>query len=433
MDSTLDPVRPEPLGARRRGAVQLARFGADPLAYLDGARELEGDVLSARLGSEVVHLIRKPELIKAALVNEDWPPISRGRLMSLNRWYSGGLILTEGAEHHRQRDQLWKPLLAEPGTPAIAVARAEAWADTWTEDKPIELFGGFRSLCWSIDWQALTGEEITPELLRAQETGVGALVWLLGPMGERRWGAPTPASARTRAARRRLDAEIDRLIAARRAEPADDLLSRLVALEPDDQVVQATFKQWLGADQLHGLFTWGLHLLAANPEAEASWHAELDEVLGDRSPTAADIAALPRTVRVVKESLRLFPPVWSFFRELTADYRLGDHLLPAGHLMVVSPYFTHRDATVWPEPLKFDPERWAEGAERPPELSYFPFSAGPYECHAAGLAMQEAILILAALGRRFTFRPVDAKAPKPLATGAIVPKGGLRMQPARRA
>jgi cytochrome P450 len=96
--------------------------------------------------------------------------------------------------------------------------------------------------------------------------------------------------------------------------------------------------------------------------------------------------------------------------------------------MVTSPYFTHRDATVWPDPLRFDPERWAPEAERPPELSYFPFSAGPYECHARGMAMNEAVLILATLGRRFTFRPVDGREPRPLATGAIVPKGGLRMQ-----
>src|SRR3954471_1233366 len=255
-----------PAGARRRGAVQLARFGADPLAYLDAARALEGDILSSRLGSQSVHLVRKPELIGAALVNEDWPPISRGRLMGLDKWYSGGLILSEGEEHHRQRDALWKPLLADPAAPAIAVERAEAWADSWEDGHTIELFGEFRRLVWSVDWQALTGEEITPELLKAQATGIAALEWLLGPFGPRRWAAPTPAGTRTRAARRRLDGAIAKLIADRREAPRDDLLSRLVAAEADDAVVAATFKQWLGADQLHGLFTWTLQLLAENPE-----------------------------------------------------------------------------------------------------------------------------------------------------------------------
>jgi cytochrome P450 len=399
-----------PAGARRRGAVQLARFGADPLAYLDGARSLEGDVLSTRLGSQTVHLVRRPELIHAALVDEDWPPLSRGRLMALDKWYSGGLILTEGAEHHRQRDTLWKPLLEDPRTLEVARERTERWAGE-IEGTIVELFSASRAHVWGIDWAALTGEELTPALLRAQEAGVAALVWLLGPFGPRRWS--TPAGARTRAARRRLDAAIDVAIAARRAQPAGDLLSRLVALEPDDQTVQATVKQWLGADQLMGVFTWGLHLLARHPEIEARWHASLDA--GDTG----------YTVRVIKETLRLFPPVWSFFRELTADYRLGDHVIPEGGLLVLSPYFTHRDETVWEEPLRFDPDRWDV---RPAPGAYFPFSAGPYECHARDLAMREAVLILTTLGRRLRFKPMREDPPRPLATGAIVPKGGLRMR-----
>jgi cytochrome P450 len=425
---TADPAIPAPAGAQRRGAVQLARFGADPLAYMDSLRDLEGELVSARLGGQVCHLVRKPELIKAALVNEDWPPISRGRLMALDKWYSGGLILTEGSEHHRQRDQLWKPLLADPSTPAIAVARTDAWADSWEEGRTIELFGEFRDLVWSIDWQALTGEDISAELLKAQAAGIAALEWLLGPFGPRRWAAPTPAGTRTRAARRTLDAAIAQLIADRRETPRDDLLSKLVAAEPDDAVAQATIKQWLGADQLHGLFTWTLHLLAEHPDVEAAWHAELDRVLSG-PPTEADIRSLTLTIRIVKEALRLYPPVWTFFRALTQDYQLGGHSIPAGHMIILSPYFTQRDPSVWPDPLTFDPERWAEGAERPPEISYFPFSAGPYECHARGLAMQEAVLILAALGRRFTFRPLEgAKPPRPVAAGAIEPKGGLWMR-----
>ena len=79
-------------------------------------------------------------------------------MMALDKWYGGGLILTEGAEHHRQRDELWKPVLADPAAAAgRAVARAARRADSWTEGEPIELFTELRSLCWSIEWETLDG------------------------------------------------------------------------------------------------------------------------------------------------------------------------------------------------------------------------------------------------------------------------------------
>jgi cytochrome P450 len=415
--------------------LALARFGADPLRFLDGLRDDGRDVVPFTLGNLHCHLLKRPEHVKVVLESEDWPPLSRGRMMALDRWYGGGLILTEGAEHHRQRDELWKPVLADPAAAAgRAVARAARRADSWTEGAPIELFTELRSLCWAIEWETLTGEDLdaSPELLKAQEAGIAAMAWLLGPFGSARWGWPTPASARTRAARDRLDAAIDALIAERRARPRADVLSSLVAAESDDGVVRATFKQWLGADLLHVLFTWTLHLLATHGDVEARWHAELDEVLGDRAATAEDLGALVYTRRVIKESLRLYPPIPGFFRQVTADYAIDGTTIPARHAIVMSQWVTHRDADLWPDPLRFDPDRWADGAAQPPAVSYFPFSAGPYECHAHGLATTEAILILATLGQRWAFRPVDEREPRPLATGTIAPKGGLRMAPVAR-
>src|SRR6185312_5775673 len=272
--------------------LALARFGANPLTFLDGLRADERDVVPFTLGNLHCHLLKRPADIEAVLESEDWPPLSRGRIMALDRWYGGGLILTEGPEHHRQRDELWKPVLADPAAAAgRAVARAGRRADSWSEGEPIELFTELRSLCWSIEWETLTGEDLdaSPELLQAQEAGIAAMQWLLGPFGAARWNWPTPASARTRAARDRLDAAIDALIAERRAHPRDDVLSRFVATEGDDALVRATFKQWLGADLLHVVFTWTLQMLATHGDVEARWHAELDKVLGGRAATAEDL------------------------------------------------------------------------------------------------------------------------------------------------
>jgi cytochrome P450 len=434
---TLDAPLPSAasLPRRRRGAaLDLARFGADPLRFLDGLRGDERDLVPFRLGRFRCRLVAAPAAIGELLESEDWPPLSRGRLSALDLWYSGGLILTEGAEHHRQRDALWRPLVADPRLLETAARRGARRVDAWAPDRPFELHAELRALCRAIDWETLTGRDLdeTPELLADHERGIDALVWLLGPFGRARWSAPLPGSARVRAARRRLDAVIDGLLREERERPDGErgaLLAQLVRLAADgaadDDLIRATVKQWLGADQLHAALTWTLSLLARHPGVEARWHEELDAVLGDRAPGPDDTASLPYTRRVLAESLRLYPPIWGFFRQLTAPWSLAGEELAAGDLLALSPWFTHRDARLWPDPGRFDPDRW-DGAHPVPG-AYFPYSAGPYGCPAESVSWQEGALLLAAIGRKWTLRPADAREPRPLALGTIVPKGGLRM------
>jgi cytochrome P450 len=416
MSATAAPAATE----HPNGVRGLLRFGPDPLRELERLRDDGRPLVPFSLGPVRANLVTRPEDIRTVL-HAEWPPLSRGRLMNIDRWYSGGLILTEGAEHDRQRDDLWAPLVAASPGPRIAEERAGRAAERWlASGEPVEVFTALRALCWSVEWESLTGEEMPADLLSAQERGVAAMVWLLGPFGRARWGWPAPGSARTRAARRRLDAAIDERIAERRAQPREDLLSRLVERESDDDVVRATVKQWLGADQLHTALTWTLRLLADHPEVEARFHEEVDG--------AAGVDALLYTRRILKEAMRLYPPIWGFFRELTGELEVGGRLVPAGQLLALSPWATHRDPRLWPEPERFDPGRWDEGAERPPEVSYFPFSAGPYGCPGHGLAMKEAVLILAALGRRAALRPASRRPPRPVTTGTVAPRGGLRMR-----
>ena len=201
---------PSPAADRTRGNgnVGLVRFLSNPLRYLDALRDGGGDVVPFTLGNLECHLVTEPEYLKLAMHNEDWPPISRGRLLGLSKWYDTGLFLTYGPEHHRQRDDLWKPLFADPSIPQIAVERTTRRSEAWIEGEPIELYQELRSLCWTIDWEALTGTDLTPELLVALEHGVEALAWLVLPFGPARWSWPCPQSRRTREAKRRLDTVI---------------------------------------------------------------------------------------------------------------------------------------------------------------------------------------------------------------------------------
>jgi cytochrome P450 len=401
----------------------LLRFGASPLGFLDGLRADERPIVPFALGTVRGHLLTRPEDIEAVLASEDWPPLTRGRLAAIDNWYSGPLILTHGREHRARRDDLWRPLLAD--TEAVlhtAVERTDDWVDALADGGRIDLFRELRALCWSVDWRALTGSAFTPDLVAAQERGVAAMVWLLGPFGRSRWDWPAPTSARARAARRRIDAAIDAEIARRRGgDAANGLLSRLLELA-DDDLARTSVKEWLGANQLGSHLTWTLALLAASPEVEQRFHAELDDVLGDRPPTPADVASLRLTWAISRESLRLYPPIWGFFRGLDGDFAVGGETIRAGHVLALSQWFTHRDPRLWHDPGRFDPDRWFETTPR--GGAYFPYSDGPYGCPAHSVSSQQAVLMLAALGRRASFRPVGGL-PKPAATGAIVPRNGV--------
>ena len=433
-------ARPAPAAG---GWIELLRFLGDPLTYLPRiAAKHGGDLVPFQLGSLPCTLVTKPELIKQGLLNEDWPPISRGRLVNISNWFKGGLFVNAGEEHHRQRDEIWQPILADPSVPEIAAQVADDWVDGWEEGGSFDLFREARALCYAIDWKAMTGEDLRdhPALLRALETGADTLPWLILPLGQTRWKLPLPATLRAKRAQALIRARVTELIEARRRHPGrQDLLAKMVALRDgpgsrttDDQLL-STVMMYFGADQLHAMFAWTFYLLAQNIEAEKLLHAEVDRELAGRPTPGADAAArLHYTQNVLKESMRLMPPVWGFFRELTADYRLGDTLLPQGSLMAFSPWVTQRDARYWPEPLRFDPDRWLKDAPRPPALSYFPFSAGPYWCHGANLAMVEAVQITAIIARRWRLLPTERRPPRPIATWCTEPSGGLRVRAERR-
>lgn len=417
------------------GVLNLVRFGANPLAYLDALHRDERDIVPLTLGTQPVHLVTRPEHIAIALENDDWPPLSRGRLMAFQRWCPGGLVTTSGEAHHRQVADIWRPLARDTAILDIAVRRAGARAEGWSEGRPLELFAELQALCWAIDWEAMCGGELddAPEMLAALRLGYDALVWLVLPFGTVRWSLPLPQSRRTRAARDRLDVAVTRMIAARRSadgDAPDDLLTKLVRATESDEQVRATFKIWFGTSLVFALVTWTLLLMARDPEVDERWHEELRRVLGDRPVTPDDVDELPYTGMAIKETLRLVPPSWAFFRQLTGPYMLGGHRIPSGHIVAMSPWFTHRDARYWPDPLRFDPERFAPRASPRPRLSYFPFSAGPYGCHGPGLAMQQAVLILATLGRRWSFRRLGPE-PAPAAAWAVEPRGGAHMAPVR--
>lgn len=252
---------------------------------------------------------------------------------------------------------------------------------------------------------------------------------LLPFLGRRRRRELAAAVARMEA---QVKAHVDRRRAA--GDGGSDLLSGFLAARDSRNEAAMTERQVL--DEVTMLLvmghmttamalTWTLHLLASHPEAEARVLTELAEVLGERAPHPDDLPRLAETTRAIQEALRLYPSTWRFARRAVADDEVGGHPIPAGSTVVISPWVTHRRPDLWPEPRRFDPDRFLPARVRERHrLAYLPFGAGPRACIAGELAMMEIPLVVATVLQRFHLAPaVERPALAPAIT--LQPAGGL--------
>src|SRR5262249_10230341 len=175
--------------------------------------------------------------------------------------------------------------------------------------------------------------------------------------------------------------------------------------------------------------TWTWMLLARHPTVEKRLHEELDAALGTRPPTMDDLGQLTYMDTVLREALRLYPPAWLIGRRALVDVELGGYLVPAGSIVILSPWVTHRDARFFREPLRLDPERWsgrAEGARQ--GFSYSPFGGGTRRCIGEPFALMEAKLLLASIAQRWRLRLDPAQRIDVLPRITLRPRYGMQMR-----
>jgi cytochrome P450 len=253
---------------------------------------------------------------------------------------------------------------------------------------------------------------------------------------------PSPTMRRYHRLESDLNRVIGEMIAERRATgvTGNDLLSLLLRAREDgtgmadEQVRDEALTLFLAGHETTAIaLTWIWWLLSGNPDAEQRLHNELDEVLGSRAPTVADLPNLPYTQAVVSESLRLRPPVWAMGRTAVAEHRANGHTIAPGSIVVIAPWLLHHDERWWPEPSTFRPERWLDGEqERRPRYAFLPFGGGPRVCIGEPFARLEAAMIVASVGRRWRFESASGEEPDLQAVITLRPRGGLPMVARRR-
>src|SRR5262249_34203693 len=190
-----------------------------------------------------------------------------------------------------------------------------------------------------------------------------------------------------------------------------------------------------GHDRRAAGLTWLFYCLARRPQAAALVHRELDAVLGGREPTADDLPRLSYTERVVKETLRLYPPaVAVFMRQALADVEVAGYTLPRGSLVQLFPYVCQRDPRWFPEPETFDPDRFLpERQQALPQFAYFPFGGGPRVCVGNTFAMMEMTLVAATLLQQLNVEPAAGQGEaRPVALMSLRPRDEVRLLWTRR-
>jgi cytochrome P450 len=434
-------------GPRRRfpGSHILA-MRRDPLAFLTQLAREFGDVARFRMGPVEIHLLNRPEWIRDLLVTHA-ASFHKGRgLQRARRLLGDGLLTSENPKHLRQR-RMMQPAFHHQRIKGYGSVMGEHAARTsacWKDGETRDVAQEMTRLTLAIVGRTLFDSDVESE---AEEIG-GALTTALAlfastltlPFMEIFDRLPTPSNRRFAKAKARIDATIDRMIAERRRAPGDrtDLLSLLLLAADtegdgggmtDAEVRDEAITLFLaGHETTANALTWTWYLLSQNPEAEARLHAEVDAALADRVPGADDLARLPYTEMVLAESMRLFPPAWIVGRRALENYEVGGFTVPKDSIVVASQWVMHRDPRHFPDPERFDPERWRPAArEARPKFSYFPFGGGPRVCIGEGFAWMEGILLLATLARRWRLLLAPGQSIVPSPSITLRPRHGMKM------
>ena len=437
----------------RQGRVSeylLALRRPDPLAFMLGLAREYGDVAAFRAGGERYFLLNHPDYVRDVLVTRE-SNFLKGRGRRRGAQFLGeGLIISEGEMHRRQR-RLMQPAFHRPRIEAYArvmTEQGELASERWRDGETLDAAQEMRRVTIPIVSRTLFRTETVGEAEEVDRAMTGVLThfraFRAAPafLLER---LPLPESRRFLKSWDRLDGMIYRMIGERRREGGDrgDLLSMLLLARDEEggaglsdaQVRDQAMTIFLAGYETTALaLAWTWYLLAQNPEAEARLHEELDGVLGERRPTIEDLPRLDYTGRVFNESLRLYPPTWRLVRWAIEECEFGGYVVPAGSQVIVSQYVMHHDARYFPDPFRFDPDRWSPEAKAArPQYSFFPFGGGPRRCLGETFAVVEGVLLLATLARRWRLRLAHEGPPvemQPL--HMLRPRRGIHMRLERR-
>jgi cytochrome P450 len=422
---------------------------ANPIFLFQQLARDYGDIVHYKIGWNHIVFLNHPEYVREILVVQNDNFIKERTVRRSKMLLGEGMITAEGAAHRAQR-QVVQPAFHRQRIPEYAAAivgHGARMRESWKPGEERDVSVDMMHLTLKVIAETLFATDLHEEV-RELADAINRIMSLYNflvmlPAAEWLVHARPPGLAAFVRARKRIDSVVYRMIAAHRKKMADthescraSLLDLMLAASPErttasekslrDQVITIFLA---GYETVANALVWTWYLLSQNPECEKRLQEEIERELRGRLPTYDDIPRLRYAEMVLAESMRLYPPAWAMGRYARADFRLGEYFLPAKTTVLMSQFILHRDPRYFPDPLRFDPERFsAEAKSRRARFTYFPFGAGARQCIGESFAWMEGILLLATISQKWKLSLVPGQTiePEPLIT--LRSKYGMRMR-----
>lgn len=445
----MTPPRPPGPSSAFFGLPLARRMFADYVGFHQRLHREHGDAVYMKLGPMRDYCFAHPDLVREALVEKGKSFIRWERGMKVfSRAHGQSVLITEGAVWQRQRRMLqpgFGPKRFEGYARQMVGASALALDALPVGDEPLDFEHAMTMLTMDVIMRTMFSSQVPEDGVAASRAvrvlSRSAMKEMFLPFDVPQW-VPLPWRPETRRALAVLDGLVWRFVRERHASPGEhqDLLAMLMAVADDegdqgrlglqeirDQCMTAFLA---GHETTATALTWWGWAMAAHPEIARRAADEVDEVLGTRAPSYADLPRLPYLAQTIKETLRMHPPAASLFtRQAIEDVRIGPWTVPRGAMVLITPYVLHHDERWFEDPERFDPERFSpERAERIPRGAYLPFGLGPRVCIGNNFATMEMSLIAAMLLQRFELSlPAGSPPPRPVLNVTLRPADGMRL------
>ncbi len=411
----------------------IAEYSHDPLSFLTRCAREFGEIVPLQFEGEQFCLLTNPDQITEVL--KDRLRFIKAKDTQMLRGLLGnGLITSEGDFWQRQR-RLSQPVFHQQRIGSygeVMVNYTQRMLQNWQSGQQLNVHAEMMRLTLDIVMKTIFDRDVKDsEANRITHALDQAMNWYAAQAKKDindhsawlhegfnllaqvfKFGR-SESDRRYQAAIAQVDETLYAMIQQRRtqATQGDDLLGMLIQVEDADDGTRMSDRQlrdevatmiFAGHETTANTLTWTWMLLAQHPQIRAKLQQELDQVLQGRTATIADLPQLIYANWIIKEAMRLYPPVTDISREATQDCEIGGYQIPKGTTLVMSQWVMHRDQRYFTDPEAFVPERWANDLEKQlPRGVYFPFGDGPRVCIGKSFALMEAVLILVTIAQRF--------------------------------